>query len=141
MKIVDANVLLYAANTRSPYHDVATGWLTQALSGGETLGMPWICLVAFIRISTNPRTTRVPITSDAATGLVRSWLSRPNVVTPEPGPRHVDLLSDLLERAGIAGDLTNDAHIAALAIEHRAAVASFDRDFARFGVEILVPGA
>jgi uncharacterized protein len=34
--------------------------------------------------------------------------------------------------AGTAGNLTTDAHLAALAIEHDAELVTFDRDFERF---------
>jgi hypothetical protein len=49
-----------------------------------------------------------------------------------PGERHASILFELLRRLGTAGNLTSDAHLAALAIEHQAEVCSTDADFARF---------
>ncbi len=140
MKIVDANVLLYAANRAAAQHKSAERWLTAALSGTEAIALPWVCLLAFIRISTNPRITPRPLTTQQAFTLVESWLSRPVAVIPEPTARHLSILKGLLDMAGTAGNLTTDAHLAALATEHGATIATFDRDFERFGVSILIPG-
>lgn len=64
----------------------------------------------------------------------RPWSSNPPAAT-------LALLRGLLERAGTGGNLTNDAHLAALALEHGATIVSFDRDFGRFeGVRSRVPG-
>lgn len=69
---------------------------------------------------------------DQALGVVDEWLSHPRVRILQPGPRHAGILGRLLVAAGTAGNLTNDAHLAALAIEHNAEVGTFDRDFKRF---------
>ena len=63
---------------------------------------------------------------------VRSWLEVPNVEIISPGEDHGDILFRLIEEVGTAGDLTTDAHLAALAIEHSAELVSTDTDFARF---------
>lgn len=139
MKIVDANVLLYAVNRQSVQHDAAHRWLSAALSGNEVVGLPWVSLLAFIRLSTSRRIFASPLTPVDAMALVESWLSRPAAVTVEPTSRHLSILRGLLEQAGTAGNLTTEAHIAALAIEHGGAVVSFDRDFERFGIRVQLP--
>lgn len=139
MKIVDANVLLYAVNTDSSHHNVARRWLTEALQGIETIAMPWLSLLAFVRVSTNPRIFASPLSANQAMDLVQGWLDVPHVIALEPTQRHVGVLSGLLGRAGTAGNLTNDAHLAALAVEHGAAIVSFDRDFGRFDVPVVIP--
>ena len=59
---------------------------------------------------------------------------------PRRGVRVDGVAGVLLRSAGVAGNLTTDAHLAALAIEHGATVLSFDRDFARFeGVRWTLP--
>lgn len=63
---------------------------------------------------------------------VRSWLAHPRVTIIAPGEQHAVILFGLLERLGVAGNLTTDAHLAALAIEYQAELASTDADFARF---------
>ena len=139
MKIVDTNVLLYAVSERSAHHASARGWLTQALHGPEVIGMPWVTLLGFIRISTHPRVFPRPLTVAQATELVQTWLAAPAVVIPKPSARHLALLAGLLRESGTAGNLTTDAHLAALAIEASATVVTFDRDFGRFGIPVETP--
>jgi len=139
MKIVDANVLLYAVNADSAHHDSAQRWLTSSLGGNEALGFPWVSLLAFVRVSTNPRIFASPLLISAAFDLVDSWLGQPPSTVPAPTARHAALLRGLLEQTGAAGNLTTDAHLAALAIEHSADVVTFDRDFARFAVRVHIP--
>ncbi len=139
MKVVDANVLLYAVNTGGFHHDVSRRWLEGALAGGEVVGLPWVSLLAFVRISTRSNAFARPLTSDQALSLVESWLGCPAATAVDPGRRHVALLAGLLSTAGTAGNLTMDAHLAAIALEYGATVVTFDRDFARFDVPVLIP--
>jgi toxin-antitoxin system PIN domain toxin len=139
--IVDANVLVYAADTGSPHHDTAAAWLHGKLAGPETVGFSWNVLLAFLRLVTNPRLFEQPASVEAAISAVDAWLSGPNALLVEPTSRHTDLLKSLLAESGTAGNLVNDAHLAALAIEHDATIGSFDADFARFtGVRWERPG-
>lgn len=141
MKVVDTNVLIYAVNAGSVHHEACRSWLVEALGGPEGVGLPWVSLLGFIRISTNPRVFERPLSSAQATGLVQTWLAQPCAVPLEPTARHAGVLAGLLGQAGTAGNLTTDAHIAALALEHDAEVVTMDRDFARFGVRVIVPAA
>ena len=139
MKIVDANVLLYAVNADSAHHDRARRWLLKSLTGNEAIGFPWVSLLAFVRVSTNPRIFASPLPISAAFDLVDSWLGQPPSTVPAPTARHAALVRGLLEQTGAAGNLATDAHLAALAIEHSADVVTFDRDFARFAVRVHIP--
>lgn len=139
MYVVDTNVLIYAVNTAAPQHSVARRWLASTLSAGETIGFPWVSLLGFIRLTTNPRIMPRPITVGDALAAVGTWTSHPGAVLVEPGPRHLAVLGDLLSTAGTGGNLTTDAHIAALALENRCPVATFDRGIARYGVEVCIP--
>jgi toxin-antitoxin system PIN domain toxin len=139
MKIVDANVLLYATNTSSQQHSAANDWVRKALGGVEAVGFPWVSLLAFIRISTNPRVFSSPLLINAALDIVDAWLGAPPATMVVPTPRHSAILRNLLQASGSAGNLTTDAHIAAMAIEYRAEVVTFDRDFERFAVRIHIP--
>ena len=132
MKLPDVNLLLYAYDSRSARHAPAREWLQQTLSGAETVAMTWIVLLAFIRLSTRPAVVERPLGVDAAIGLVESWLAQPCVTVVHPTERHVSLLRQLLLPLGTAGNLTSDAHLAALAIEHGALLCSCDSDFSRF---------
>ena len=116
MKSVDGNVLLYAVNRQAIEHKAAHRWLTGALSGNEVVGLPWVSLLAFIRLSTSRRIFASPLPPADAMTVVESWLAQPAAVTVEPTTRHTSVLRGLLEQAGTAGNLTTDAHIAALAI-------------------------
>lgn len=141
MLLVDANVLLYAVNESAREHPVSRDWLRGALDGDDTVGLAWVVLLAFLRVSTHPAVFGRPLPDAAAVGLVEYWLASPNAVTVDPTRRHLSLLRGLLEGAGSAGNLVNDAHLAALALEHGATLVSFDRDFQRFeGLRLLRPG-
>jgi len=96
------------------------------------VGLPWFVTIAFLRISTNRRILPTPLDPEAALGYVESWLAQPFVTPLNPGERHWHVLRRLLGATGTAGNLTNDAHLAAMAIEHDAALHSADNDFRRF---------
>lgn len=140
MVIVDANVLLYAVDRASAHHEPSRSWLDSALAGTEAVGLAWTALLAFIRIGTNASILPTPMTTDEATGQVETWLGAPAAVVAQPTPRHASLLRGLLRDTGTAGNLTTDAHLAALALEHGADIVSYDRDFARFpGIRHRLP--
>ena len=132
MKLIDANLLLYAVDEASPQHGVAKPWLEEQLSGSETLAFAWAVLLAFVRLATNPRVFEAPLALDDALDLVDSWLEQPNATVLHPTDRHSRLLRELLAPLGTAANLTSDAHLAALSIEHGAELCSGDADFARF---------
>jgi uncharacterized protein len=139
--LVDANVLLHAANTRAREHEVARRWLSEALAGSEAVAFPWTVLLAFLRLSTHPAVFPRPLTAEQAADVLEPWIDSPPAVILEPTRRHLPLLRGLVARSGTAGNLVGDAHLAALSLEHGATVVSFDRDFSRFeGVEWKLPG-
>lgn len=132
MRSPDANVLLYAHNSVEVHHATAREWLDMALSGSEPVGFAWLVLLAFVRISTGTTAFETRLSPQQALRVMDSWLAQPNAVVIHPTERHPAILRELIESAGAAGNLTNDAHLAALAIEHGATLASFDGDFHRF---------
>lgn len=132
MILVDANLLLYAVNQDAPLHEPSRSWLESTINGAEIVGLPWVVLLAFVRLTTRPGVFARPLSVGAAFGLVEAWLEQPNVISVEPTPRHVHILRGLLERLGTGGNLTSDAHLAALAIEYGAVLCSADPDFSRF---------
>jgi uncharacterized protein len=130
--LVDANILVYASNAESQQHAASQDWLDAQLSGSAPVGLPWASLLAFLRVATNPRAFRSPLTMPLAWQQVASWLSAETVWTPEPTERHAEVLGNLLALPGMLGNLVPDAHLAALAIEHGLTLCSTDGDFARF---------
>jgi toxin-antitoxin system PIN domain toxin len=140
MILVDVNLLLYAVNQDLPEHERARLWWERTLSGVEAVLIPWVVLLAFLRISTNPRVFPAPLQVEQALRYVHEWLSAPTVKPVSPGEGHWPLLAQILQTTGAAGNLTTDVHIAALAIEKGATVYSADNDFKRFvGVRHVNP--
>lgn len=141
MQIVDTNVLVYAVDDESPDNAAARAWLDGALADAEAVGFTWLVLVGFLRVSTQAGLFHRPLSVEKAADAVDGWLAQAPAVIVEPTVRHSGLMRRLLAEVGTAGNLVNDAHIAALALEHGGEVVSFDRDFARFeGVRWRLPG-
>jgi toxin-antitoxin system PIN domain toxin len=130
--IPDINLLLHAYNSDSRVHQRAREWWEGLLNGTRPVGLPWAVVLGFIRIATHRNVFTNPLPVSAACGHARGWLAQPYVFIVDPGTRHAEILFGLLESIGTAADLTTDAHLAALAIEHQAELHSNDVDFARF---------
>lgn len=132
MILLDANLLIYAVNRDLPQHKAAKTWLEKTFSASENAGLPWISLLAFLRLCTNPRVFKSPIKVEEAIAYVDEWLALPAVSLVTPGLRHWEIFRTLVIQCGMAGNLTTDAHIAALALESGGTVYSADNDFRRF---------
>ena len=132
MKVVDANLLLYAVNEDSPHHKKARAWLEGVLSKEEAVGFDWTVLLAFLRLSTRSAVFPKPLGLEEAFEVMESWLEQPCAEIVDPVERHLEVLTKLLGPLGTGGNLTSDAHLAAVAMEHGAELCSCDSDFARF---------
>jgi toxin-antitoxin system PIN domain toxin len=132
MKIVDANVLLYAVNQDAVQHTTLRTWWERAISSDEPIGLCWVVLLAFLRISTHPRAFARPLTPEQALGTVDQWISHPNARLIAETDEHWAILRTLLATSGTAGNLATDAHLAAIAITRGAVLVSCDADFSRF---------
>lgn len=132
MILVDTNVLIYAVNEDAPLNHKAKRWLEAVMSGPDTVGFSWNVLLAFLRLTTRSGVFRNPLPLETAFDLIASWLDQPSATVVHAGPRHLQILRELLLPMGSGGNLTSDAHLAALAIEHGAELCSSDTDFARF---------
>jgi uncharacterized protein len=129
--LLDANLLVYAYTPGSPHHERARAWFEEVMSSPERVGFPWPTLLAFVRLMGNAAVVRQPSPLSEAWARAEGWLSRPQAWIPVPTERHQQILADLLHGETRA-DVANDAHLAALAIEHGLTVCSSDRDFSRF---------
>ncbi|MBI4263730.1 MAG: type II toxin-antitoxin system VapC family toxin [Acidobacteria bacterium] len=132
MTLPDINLLLHAYNSASPVHAAARAWWEGVLNSTRPVGLSWVGILGFIRIATHRQILANPLPVGTACGHVRAWLAQPYVTILDPGARHGEILFGLLETLGTAGNLTTDAHLAALAIEHQAELHSTDADFSRF---------
>jgi len=140
MQIVDANVLIYAVNGDTEHHQVSRRWLDAALGGASSVGLAWVPLLAFLRLVTKAGLFPTPMTVGQALAQIDDWLAQPAAYLLHPGDVHPRILTELLSAVGTGANLVNDAHLAALAIENRATVVSFDNDFGRFpGVRWMPP--
>ena len=132
MKVVDINLLIYAVNDDTPHHRKAKSWLEKSLSSDETFGFSWIVILGFLRIITSGRIMPNPLPAEIALELIEEWLNQAPACIVVPTERHGSILKELLMPLGTAANLTSDAHLAALAIEHGARLFSTDNDFSRF---------
>ena len=132
MIVPDVNLLVYAYNRDAPRHAGARAWWEELINGARPVGIPWAVSCGFVRLMTHPAVLVTPLAPTAAVGRVRSWFEQPSVEVLEPGPRHLEILARLVAEVGVAGNLTTDAHLAAIAIEYQCELHSTDIDFARF---------
>jgi toxin-antitoxin system PIN domain toxin len=142
MIVIDANLLLYAYDEVDPRHPVALRWFIDLMNGGDDVGLAVVTILAFLRISTNPRIYEQPRPVPKALEIVGAWLARPNVRILEPTSRHWSIFGDVVARGRARGPELMDAHLATLTIEHGATLATADRGFARFpGLRMVDPTA
>jgi len=130
--VPDVNLLVYAVHAESPLHAKASRWLAEILDGDEPVGIPWLVSLAFLRLVTNRRIFPNAFPAEGAVAVVDGWYARRFVSALDPGPDHWSILRQLLLDAGTAGNLSSDAHLAALCIERGALLHTADADFGRF---------
>lgn len=132
MILPDVNLLVYAHNAASPFHTLARKWWQELMNQDRPVALCWASLAGFIRIVTHPGIQSHPLPVEEAFAITDTWLAVPHVQWLQPGSRHYAIFRELLTDSGAAGNLVTDAHLAALAIEHRCELHSNDSDFARF---------
>jgi toxin-antitoxin system PIN domain toxin len=130
--LIDASVLLYAADSASPFHERVATWLEGVLNGPRRVGFAWPSITAFLRIVTHARALDRPLTAEQAWIYVEEWLTCDNAWIPQPTASHAAVLGGLITSADLRGNRISAAHLGALAIEHGLQVCSADTDFARF---------
>jgi hypothetical protein len=130
--VPDVNLLVHAYNRESPRHARARAWWEDLLNGTRPVGLAWMAVLGFLRIATHRQILDRPLPVEDACARARTWLARPYVSLLHPGDLHAEILFGLLQALGTGGNLTTDAHLAALAIEHQCELHSTDADFKRF---------
>jgi len=140
MIIPDANLLIYAHDSDSPEHLKAKDWWEMTLSGADSVGLPWVVVLAFTRIMTHPQISQNPLSIKQVREIIEDWVDAPSVRMIQLSDRALPAYFDLLEEAQMGGNLSTDALIALHAREHSATIYSNDRDFDRFpGIKWLNP--
>ena len=132
MILVDVNLPVHAVNLDSPLHEPARAWWDARLSGVEPVCLAWVTILGFLRITTSRHILPQPLAHHEACEYVDAWFGQACVRTVDPLPGHWELVRSLLGSVGSAGNLTTDAHLAALALQHGCQVCSTDSDFGRF---------
>ena len=132
MIIVDANLLIYSVDKNSERHNQAREWLDNRLHGRYKVGLPWNSLLAFLRITTNPRIFSRPLEISKGWEQIKMWLSSPVVWSPTPGESHTTIMEKIVSTISLKPNDIPDAHLAAIAIEHGLTLCSTDSDFAKY---------
>jgi len=128
----DVNLLLHAYNSHSSVHAAARRWWEGRMTEDSPVKLPWVVILGFLRLATHRQISANPLPVVTACNIVESWLARPQVSVLTPGERHTAILFGFLRSTAAGGNLTTDAHLAALAVEHDLEVCTTDADFARF---------
>ena len=133
MILLDANILLYAYVEELPQHSGTARWLENLLSvQAESVAIAWAAATAFLRIATSKRIFKRPWSMTEASERLDELLAHPMVQLVGPTDKHWPIYSKILKDMNLSGDVVMDAHIAAIAMEHNASVASVDKGFRRF---------
>ncbi len=132
MILPDLNLLIHAYNSSSSVHARARQWWEERMMDATPILLPWVVVLGFVRLSTHRQIAAHPLPVEAACALVESWLASPQVSILHPGEQHLPMLFSFLRTVGSGGNLTTDAHLAALAIEHDLEICTTDRDFSLF---------
>jgi toxin-antitoxin system PIN domain toxin len=136
----DVNVLVLAHRVDQDDHDAVREWLENEVNSDRPFALADVAVAGFLRIVTNPRVYHRPTALATAVDFVDGLVEQPTCLPVAAGERHWPILRGLLRDADARGNIVPDAHLAALAIEHGATVATRDRGFARFrGLRWLDP--
>jgi toxin-antitoxin system PIN domain toxin len=130
--VLDANLLLFAYDSKSPHHGKAHVWIERIFSEPDPVGLPWQTVSAFLRIMTNKQLPGSRYSVEEAAQIVDDWLARPNIQVLSPGEDHWRLFRQMVVEGQASGVLVTDAHLAALTIEYGGVLHTADRDFGRF---------
>jgi toxin-antitoxin system PIN domain toxin len=132
MTLVDLTLIMAAVNNRAPMHRAARDWWEAQLNSDRKIGLSWLVVLGFIRLTTSSKIVPEPLPLADALAIVDSWLVRPNVKILQVTSQHWNVLQNMLHAVGHGAALTMDAHLACLAIEHDAEIATADEDFSHF---------
>lgn len=132
MIIPDINILIFIHDSSCRQHDKLKRWWEKIVNGPEQIGIPWVVVLGFVRVLSNPRVVEHPRNPAELLDIIAEILSLPSVSISIPGMQHTKIMKELFLESGGSGRLSTDVHLAAQAIELDAMLASNDADFSRF---------
>lgn len=130
---IDANLLLYASDQRSPRHRTALDLVQRLAAGPGLVYLFWPVAMAYLRIATHPSVFEHPLDPQAARANLGSLIDRPHLRCPGEATGFWSVYQDTVGDDVIRGNLVTDTHIAALMRQHDVStIWTTDRDFLRF---------
>ncbi|MCK6555949.1 PIN domain-containing protein [Candidatus Binatia bacterium] len=139
MIAIDTNILVYAHREEMALHTAAIERLTELVEGGTPWALPAFCIGEFVRVVTHPRIFHPPTDLETALAFLDQVLGSPSARILVPGPMFPALFAESCRSGAVQGNLAFDAQVVAVCREHGVAeILSEDRDFARFGVPLVV---
>lgn len=142
MFVVDTNVLVYAADSHSPFHERSLASMTAWRGRREPWFVTWGICYEFLRVTTHRRVLRRPWEPRVAMSFIEALIASPGLSVLVETERHADIAATVLgEVPAVSGNLMHDAHIAILMREHGIRrIVTNDADFHRFGfLEVIDP--
>ncbi len=141
MIAVDANILIYAHRQDHEWNEAASACLQTLAQGRATWAIPWPCIHEFYAVVTRPNIFNPPSTIAQALSQLAAWFESPSLQLLGESADHFKTLKQLATAAKLVGGAIHDARIAAICMDHGAAVLwTADRDFSRFpGLKVTNP--
>lgn len=115
---IDANVLLYASDRTSPWHQAAKEFLERRAADRELLCVAWLTLMSYVRIATHPRIFATPLAPVEAMRNVQALLDLPRVRAISEQDGFMSVYREVSGRMAVRGNLVPDAHLAAILRQH-----------------------
>jgi toxin-antitoxin system PIN domain toxin len=129
----DVNVLLAASRKDHAHHNVAIGWLMEALEAAQQKSdfklFPTV-VASFLRLATHPKIFAVPTPVQQAVQFVDALLACPGASIFAAQDEWPHLRALCLEQ-NLSGNDMPDAWIAASVLQQQEILATFDKDFVR----------
>ena len=130
---VDVNVLLYASDHESPFHNAAAAFLRERAEDPDIFCLRWPVIMGYLRLATHPRLFEKPLAPRAAVDNIAALLDLPRCRVVSEPERFLEMYRGVAVEVAARGNLVPDAHVAALARAHGIrTIYSHDRDFRKF---------
>jgi toxin-antitoxin system PIN domain toxin len=141
MILLDNDILIYALTTALPQHNQARAWLSAALKNSyHPIAISITSILGFIRITTNPKIFKLPLSIIEVQKRLLPLLAHSNVRVVNPTKDHFEKVLITMRDNNLKDDDTMDAHLAVLALSLGAKLATNDKSFARFsGLRLINP--